>query len=498
MELERAELETVLQSPLFARSPTLARLLSHLCERMFAGESDQIKEYSIAVDVFSRPESFDQEVNSLVRVQANRLRKRLAEFYSTEGASHRLHITIPVGQYVPVFEVASEEIRANSAGRTEIKNGPGLPVTCRTGRILAMIGILLLLVGGGFLVRRGLPRHAVVPVAPRTAIAVDSPVGLPVGDEIRILAGGTRSYVDRSGKQWSADVYATGGTTERSAAAYIWRTQDPTIYRTSRQGDFSYNIPLKPGTYELRLHFAETFYGPEDAGGAGEGSRRMTVTANGKPLLSDFDVFADAGGRTADVRVFPDIQTAEDRILHLNFSSTMGGRAMVSAIEVLPGARGQIRPVRIVARDVPYYSEDSRWFSADMHFKGGQLRTAEDSAAGTDDPELYTTERWGHFSYVVPVAPGKYAVTLYFIERQFRTHPSESSPGADAGSRVFNVFCNRKLLVSGLNILEEVGENRALVRTFTGLEPNAQGKLLLEFEPTHNYATVSAIEVVRQ
>jgi hypothetical protein len=448
MELERAELEAVLQSPLFVRSPTLARLLSHLCERMFAGESDQIKEYSIAVDVFSRPESFDQELNSLVRVQANRLRKRLAEFYSTEGASHRLHITIPVGQYVPVFEVAGEEMRTDSVGRDKATKTFGRGADWVAWRILVMVGILLLMVGGGFLARRLSRGHAVLPVAPRMASAVESPVGLPVGDEIRILAGGTRSYVDRSGKQWSADVYLTGGTTERSAAAYLWRTQDPTIYRASRQGDFSYNVPLKPGTYELRLHFAETFYGPEDAGGAGEGSRRMTVTANGKPLLSDFDVFTDAGGgRIADVHVFPDIQTAEDGMLHLNFSSTMGGRAMVSAIEVLPGARGQIRPVRIVARDVPYYSEDSRWFSADMYFKGGQLRTAEDNAAGTDDPELYTTERWGHFSYVIPVAPGKYAVTLYFIERQYRAHPGESSPGADAGSRVFNVFCNRKLLV---------------------------------------------------
>jgi hypothetical protein len=43
-------------------------------------------------------------------------------------------------------------------------------------------------------------------------------------------------------------------------------------------------------------------------------------------------------------------------------------------------------------------------------------------------------------------------------------------------------MCTRKQLVRGLNILEEVGENR-VGRMFTGLEPNAQGKLLLEFEP---------------
>ena len=500
MEMERAELHAVLQSSVFVRSPALAHLLSHLCERMFAGEGDQIKEYSIAVDVFGRPESFDQEADSIVRVQANRLRKRLAEFYGGEGASHQLRITIPVGQYVPVFQTATT---APEAGESVTKPAsPWLPASrARIWLSLAPIALLLLLGGIGLLVRKQARPRMVAAHAQQTGSVVESPVGLPVGDEVRILAGGTRGFVDRSGKQWSPDVHDSGGAPARGAAVYIWRTQDPTIYRTSRQGDFSYNIPLKPGVYELHLHFAETFYGPEDIGGGGEGSRTMTVTANGKPLLVDFDVLADAGGgRTADVRVFTDIRPAEDGLLHLNFSSVKGGRAMVSAIELLPAVRGQVRPVRIVPRDVPYYSDDSRWWSADMYFKGGQLRATEETAAETDDSELYATERWGQFSYAIPVAPGKYAVTLYFIEHHFRVNQGQASSdsGSSSGMRSFSVFCNRKLLLRDLNILEEVGENRPLVRTFTGLEPNAQGKLLLEFVPTHDYATVSAIEVVPQ
>ncbi len=104
LELQRAELGAVLRSELFSRAPTLAHLLSYLCEKTFAGESGQIKEYSIAVDVFGRRDSFDQDVDSIVRVQANRLRKRLAEYYAAEGATHRVQICIPVGQYVPQFE----------------------------------------------------------------------------------------------------------------------------------------------------------------------------------------------------------------------------------------------------------------------------------------------------------------------------------------------------------------------------------------------------------
>jgi len=491
----------VLESALFVRSPTLAHLLSYLCEKMLAGEGDHIKEYSIALEVFGRRDTFDQDIDSIVRVQANRLRKRLAEYYSGAGADHLLHITIPVGQYVPVFQEARGEGASASNGhvasRTEASSA-----TWQIRKIwlrLIPVGVVLLLGGAAFLLRHRLHPQPVPSPLPRTAIAEESPVGLPVGDEVRILSGASRTFVDRSGKSWSPDAYFSGGAAVHSSTAYLWRTQDPTIYRTSRQGDFSYDIPLKPGTYELHLHFAETFYGPEDAGGGGEGSRIMTLTANGKRLLEGFDVLADAGGgRVADVRAFTDIHPAEDGLLHLKVSSMKGGRAMLSAIELLPGMRGQSRPVRIIARDVPYCSNDSRWWSADMYFKGGQLSSTEQTAAATDDPELYATERWGQFSYAIPVGPGKYTLTLYFIERHFRANHGQPSPepGSSSGMRVFSVYCNHKLLLHDVNILDEVGENRPFVRQFSGLLPNAQGKLLLEFVPSSDYATVSAIEVV--
>jgi hypothetical protein len=277
---------------------------------------------------------------------------------------------------------------------------------------------------------------------------------------------------------------------------HIWRTQDPIIYRNSRQGDFSYNIALKPGIYELRLHFAETFYGPENSGGGGEGSRTMAISANGQVLLHDFDVLADAAGdRTADVKVFPNISPSSDGQLHLAFSSGPGGSAMVSAIEILPGVRGQIRPVRIVARDAPYYSDDSRWWSPDMYFKGGQLRASQEPAEGTDDPEFYESERWGHFSYAIPVAAGKYGITLHFIERNNAVGAAESS-GGKAEDRTFDVFCNGKAILRNVDIMHQVGENRPLAVKIKGLEPNAQGKLLVEFVPVTRYATVSAMEVL--
>ena len=496
-EAVRAQLKAVLDSQAFSRSPGLSRLLSYLCEKVLSGEASQIKEYSIALDVFGRQQSFDQDSDSIVRVQANRLRKRLAEFYEGEGRLDRIRITIPVGQYVAVFEenhkaeAAPDPAAQSSLANAELERQRQVHLRMWIAMALAVLGMAAVFSVIMFLRHRQAAPSAVAP----TPASARPTVGLPVGDEIRILAGSTRTYVDRSGKAWSADSYFTGGTAIRSTVQHIWRTQDPVIYRTSRQGDFRYDIPLKPGIYELRLHFAETYYGPEDVGGGGEGSRLMTISANGKPLLNDFDVLADAaGGRTADVKVFTDISPASDGLLHLAFSSANGG-GMLSAIEILPGYRGRVRPVRIVARDVPYYSNDSQWWSSDAYFKGGQLAGSEETAAGTDDPELYETERWGHFSYAIPVTSGEYKLTLYFIERGVsRTTPQP--PGASAEERVFDVFCNGKLIIRHLDLKKEAGENRPVIRKFSGLQPSAQGKLLLEFVPLNQYATVSAIEVV--
>jgi Malectin domain len=508
VENRRAELTKVLHSEMFVRAPVLGHLLTYLCEKTFAGEIHEIKEYSIALDVFGRNPSFDQDSDSIVRVHANRLRKRLAEYYEKVGASDPIHISIPVGQYVPAFQ----EARQTAAQMEPITTEPNDAQSATSSKAVAgkkqrfwmilFLATAALLVVAALFILKG---RKVVPQPPQTDVqpATIFPVGLPVGDEVRILSGATHPYVDRSGKMWTADTYFTGGTSVKGAVQFIWRTQDSFLYRYSRQGDFNYDVPMKPGVYEMRLHFVETYFGPDETGGGGEGSRIMNVILNGRPLLTNFDVMADAGAsRTADEKVFTDVSPASDGKIHLRFSSVYGGQAMVSAIEILPGVRGHIRPIRIATRTSPYYSIDSHWWSPDNYYKGGQLGESKQPAIGTDDPELYQTERWGNFSYSIPVPAGKYKLLLHFIERRFgptneggQVVPARTKNGASLG-RDFNVFCNGKAILRNFNILSEAGENRAYVRSFSGLEPNAQGKLLLEFAPIHDYATVTAIEVI--
>ncbi|MGZ4814795.1 MAG: malectin domain-containing carbohydrate-binding protein [Terriglobales bacterium] len=495
---ERSELESVLNSEVFSRAPALSHLLTYLCEKVLNGEGQQIKEYSIAIDVFGRRESFDQESNSIVRVQANRLRKHLANFYAGEGASHTMRITIPVGQYAPVFATVSivPPLPAVTPAEVTSKRRKRWPW------IVAGL-VALVVVATAVLVVLHSRRPRMVVTTPAEAQAPPPLVGLPAGDEVRIAAGATRDYLDRAGKTWSADRNFDGGMAVHNSVQHIWRTLDPDIYRNSRQGDFTYDIPLKPGIYELRLHFAETEYGPEDHLGGGEGSRLMSITINGKPALTEFDVVSDAGAsRTADVKVFTDVIPASDGKLHLGVSSVQGGRGMLSAIEVVPGVRGHIRPVRLVTRDSAYYSNDSHWWSPDNYFMGGQVATRVDSLGNTDDPELYESERWGHFSYAIPVVSGgRYTAILHFVERRFGSgrDTQVGPPHAEttgSGHRVFDVVCNDSVILRDFDIQKEAGANHPIVKRITGLEPNAQNKLVFEFVPVKDYATVSAIEVL--
>jgi hypothetical protein len=511
VEAQREELEAVLRSELFKRAPTLAHLLRYLCEKLFAGEARQIKEYSVGVEVFHRGASFDQDSDSIVRVEANRLRKRLTAYYAGEGTEHRLQITIPLGQYVPEFKPMAaripriEEAVALSAAAAVVA---GLPSNAETRRLKLSrrnlwwlgisVAVFVVILGCVWLILR----HRVqAPAAGGTndssAPRAETQLGPPVGEEVRILAGSSRSLVDHAGKLWSADAWFDGGTEVKSSVEKIARTQNPDFYRTSRQGTFRYNIPLKAGVYELHLQFAETVYGPGSSGGDGEGSRLMIVRANGKTLLNRFDLVADAGAsNTADVKVFTGIQPAADGMLHLEFAGEEGRQAIVSAIEILPGFRGHMRPVRVLTRQTPYYSNDSHWWSPDNYFAGGQLATYTFAVKGTDDAELYESERWGNFSYAIPVTPGKYAVTLYFAARHGDWDQSSSPGEGNAVAHIFDVYCNGSALVKNFNLAQEARLSDVVTRKFADLQPNAQGKLLLNFVPVEGYATVTGIEVL--
>ena len=90
----------------FASAPVLRRLLGYLVERSLDGEREGPKEYTLGVEVFERGESFDPRTDTIVRVQARRLRARLDEYYADEGRADPLVIDLPKGRYVALFRSA--------------------------------------------------------------------------------------------------------------------------------------------------------------------------------------------------------------------------------------------------------------------------------------------------------------------------------------------------------------------------------------------------------
>src|SRR3954451_22965885 len=104
LEDRKAALSAVLESKEFARAPALVKLLKYLCEKSFEGRVHEIKEFSIATEVYGRSESFGERRDSVVRVEVSRLRKRLRNYYEDKGAHHALRIVIPAGTYQPEFE----------------------------------------------------------------------------------------------------------------------------------------------------------------------------------------------------------------------------------------------------------------------------------------------------------------------------------------------------------------------------------------------------------
>jgi hypothetical protein len=115
-----AELEAVLRSPGFERTPRLQRFLRYISEVTLRGDGERLHEHLIAQEVFERGSDYSPGEDSIVRRQAHALRAKLERFYATEGADHAIVIELPVGRYMPVFRHrAAGSSAAPAAERSE-------------------------------------------------------------------------------------------------------------------------------------------------------------------------------------------------------------------------------------------------------------------------------------------------------------------------------------------------------------------------------------------
>lgn len=103
-EANSAQVQRILHSKAFRTSEVHRNLLNYLAEKSLSGDAESLKEYTVGLDVFAKPASYDPRQESVVRMHMARLRQKLAEYYRTEGADDPVFVDLPKGGFKVTFE----------------------------------------------------------------------------------------------------------------------------------------------------------------------------------------------------------------------------------------------------------------------------------------------------------------------------------------------------------------------------------------------------------
>jgi Malectin domain len=495
-EEQKAEFDAFLRSGALDRAPNLTHILNYIGERYFSGQSDEVKEVTIAILALGRRVDFNPQDDAIVRVSMRMLRKRLSKYYADVGATRALRLSFPPGHYLPRFtragaespelhETLSEPV-AEEEGKDTTTISKNLPPFTRTLLGLTVAALILGIVG---FLNWGL--HRKTPPAKDSAPQPTSagPIESSSASPIRILIGANQPWTDGDGNVWQpGDDLVLGGARFSDPSAPVAGTPTPVLFQSGRTGRMEIGIPVPPGNYELHLFFAEIM-------GRGEAVREMQFQINDETPQS-LDVTDDAGGENqATMKIFSGLAPEKDGEVHIRFVSD---NAFVNAIELFPTPSKLPLPMRISTAPNTIHDQNGVLWEEDKWFFGGRSKETSISPPLSDD--LYRWMRLGNFRYVLPVAVGHYyTVRLYFSEPYFGTPadmtnyiPNENS----VGKRVFDVYCNGQTLLKNFDILADAEINRqVVVKTFRHLQPTAAGKLVLSFVPVKNYPILNGIEV---
>ena len=137
----RAELARILESKEFSRTKRVGSFLRFIVEETLADRGDRLKAFTIAHEVYGRDETFDSRTDTIVRVEAGRLRHRLSDYYQAEGRNDPVLIELPKGGYTPRF--TSKE---GAASKTAIHaQASDATLVASPRRNLSKIGVVLVL-----------------------------------------------------------------------------------------------------------------------------------------------------------------------------------------------------------------------------------------------------------------------------------------------------------------------------------------------------------------
>ncbi len=196
----------------------------------------------------------------------------------------------------------------------------------------------LLVVDGWNVTVRPVDARGSVRVAPNTEAQVGQVAAGGTersSEQVEINCGGGQlgffHFGSRPANEFIADDFFRGGNTavtDEPVNARVLNAAPAAVYQSQRWGNCSYSIPAKAGqSYTVRLHFAETRYGP--------GERKFNVEINGRPVLTEFDIAAEAGKNTALVKEFPGIQSDENGKIVLAFRNGSADQPEICGIQII-------------------------------------------------------------------------------------------------------------------------------------------------------------------
>lgn len=159
----RAAVEALCAAPPFRCREPLCRLLRYLAERTFDGSAAALKEYSLGVDLFGKPETYDPREDATVRIQVSKLRHLLEDYYKGDGAEAPLSIELPKRQLGLVFHTREAAPAAAPVAKTRTNRWAWLAATA------AMMMV-------AFVAGRALPRRTPVDAVPPALAGFWKPV----------------------------------------------------------------------------------------------------------------------------------------------------------------------------------------------------------------------------------------------------------------------------------------------------------------------------------
>ncbi len=165
LDLSRLQIQRIVSSKAFKTSEVHRNLLNYLAEKSLAGEAQNLKEYTVGLDVFGKPASYDPRQESVVRMHVGRLRQKLAEYYRTEGLEDPIIVELPKGGFALTFDTRPLPEPADGMPLAATPTPQRRAFTARELALAALLGVALI-AAGYFALRLSSVQKGVNPAAP--------------------------------------------------------------------------------------------------------------------------------------------------------------------------------------------------------------------------------------------------------------------------------------------------------------------------------------------